>query len=164
MAAVIVGSPAGSVDEGVVARACPGDADAAGAASPLVPLIGSLLLEVCQPGQAVACTLLPSDARYAVRLPRQADKAVLLPREALERALVDPVARARARDLLRTAVDALGSRSAALGASLSAYCAALDVRSLPGPRCARCEGPLLPEDPIVVEEASRWHLTCPPAW
>src|SRR5262245_65797269 len=66
----------------------------------ILSLIAALLVEVCEPGEAVACTLIPSDDRYAVRLPRVAGKKVLLPRGALERALTDPMARVRVRDLL----------------------------------------------------------------
>jgi hypothetical protein len=135
-----------------------------GSTAPIVDLIASLLVEVCRPGEAVACTLLPSDARFAVRLPREAGKRVLLPPGALQRALVDPAARAKVRDLLEASIQILAGRRPAIDAPLAPCVAAPTDRLLPDARCARCEGPFLAEEPVMVDEASRWHLACPPAW
>jgi hypothetical protein len=134
---------------------------------PILHLILALLAELGAPSETVEYALLPSVDQYAIRLPsaRGRDEAVLLPCRALERALVDGAARRRVRSLLRVWVESPVTRRALNAAApLSAYFAALDVRSLPGPRCGHCQGPLLAEDPAVVNEASRSHLTCPPAW
>jgi hypothetical protein len=134
--------------------------------APLLFLVASLLSELQGPANILECTLLPPEDRYAIRLhaPRESSKAVLLPRRPLERALVDPAARARVRNLLGSAMEALRGRPTAKQPQLAPYFAALEVRSSPGPHCAYCEGPLLPEDPVIVRESSRWHLACPPAW
>ena len=134
---------------------------------PILHLILGLLAELRAPTETVEYSLLPSVDQYAIRLPsaRGRGEAVLLPRRALEHALVDGAARRRVRSLLRAWVESPVARRALNGAApLSAYLAALDVRTLPGPRCARCQGPLLTEDPAVVHEGSHWHLICPPAW
>jgi hypothetical protein len=134
---------------------------------PIMPLVLSLLEELRAPSDAVECTLLPSDDQYAIRLPssRPRSEVLLLPRRALERARMDLGARRQVRNLLRAWIEAPGSKRAAEECALQgSYFSALEVRSLLGPRCARCEGPLLAEDAIVVSEASRRHLACPPAW
>jgi hypothetical protein len=112
------------------------------------------------------CSLIPTDAQYAIllRIPGEVGKGVLLPRRMLERALNDPTARARVRNLLRASVEVLRSQRAITEARLTAYFTALNVRSLPGPRCAHCEGPLLADDAVVIHHGSRRHLACPPAW
>jgi hypothetical protein len=137
-----------------------------GPAPPIVSWIVSLLAEARIPAEDVECRLLPADRQYAVLLeiPRQAGKGVLLPRRPLERGFIDPVARAWVRNLLRASVEALRSRRGPGEPRLLSYFAALRVRSLPGPRCTHCEGPLLADDPLVVDGVSRWHLACPPAW
>lgn len=134
--------------------------------APLLFLVVSLLSELQEPSNILECTLLPPEDGYAIRLhaPRDTSKAVLLPRRPLERALVDPSARAWVRNLLSSAMDALRGRPAVKPFHLAPYFAALDVRSTPGPHCAYCEGPLLPEEPVIIREGSRWHLACPPAW
>lgn len=134
---------------------------------PILHLILGLLAELRASTETVEYSLLPSVDQYAIRLPsaRGRGEAVLLPRRALEHALVDGAARRRVRSLLRAWVESPVARRASSGAApLSAYLAALDVGALPGPRCARCQGPLLTEDPAVVHEGSHWHLICPPAW
>ena len=132
----------------------------------LLFLVVSLLRELHAPADILECTLLPAASRHALRLqaPREMSRAVLLPRRPLERALADPAARVRVRNLLRSAMETLRGRPAATNSHLGAYFAALDVRSLPGPRCAYCEGPLLGEDTVVIRDGSSWHLACPPAW
>jgi hypothetical protein len=134
--------------------------------APLLFLVASLLSELQKPANILACTLLPPEGQYAIRLqaPHDPVRAVLLPRRPLERALTDLVARGRVRNLLSSAMEALRGRPAVKAPHLAPYFAALDVRSTPGPHCAYCEGPLLPEDPVVIRETSRWHLACPPAW
>jgi hypothetical protein len=134
---------------------------------PIMPLVLSLLGELRAPSDAVECTFLASADQYAIRLPsvRKRSEALLLPRRALERALDDVAARRLVRNLLRAWIETPGPRRAAGECALQhSYLSALGVRSLPGPRCARCEGPLLAEDAVVVWEASRWHVVCPPAW
>lgn len=133
----------------------------------LLFLVVTLLRELRAPVDILECTPLPAAHRYAIRLhaPRETSPAVLLPRRPLERALGEPVARTRVRNLLRSTLEAFRGRPAAVKDSqLTAYFTALDVRSLPGPRCAYCEGPLLEEDTVVIRDASSWHLACPPAW
>lgn len=133
----------------------------------ILHLILALLAELGAPSDAVEYTLLPLVDQYAIRLPsaRGRGEAILLPRRALERALVDRAARGRVCSLLRVWIESPIARRALSGvAPLDAYFVALDVGSLPGPRCACCQGPLLAEDPVVVREASRSHLICPPAW
>ncbi len=133
----------------------------------LLFLVVSLLRELRAPVDILECTLLPAAHRYAIRLhgPRETSQAVLLPRRPLERALGDQVARTRVRNLLRSVLEAFRGRPvAAKNGHLSAYFTALDVQSLPGPRCAYCEGPLLDEDTVVIRDGSSWHLACPPAW
>jgi hypothetical protein len=134
--------------------------------APIMPLLLALLGELNAPSDAVECAWLRSDDQYAIRLPasRLSGEAILLPRRALEQALVDRTARTRVRNLLRAWVEAPRPRRASEAALQTAYFSALDVRSLPGPRCARCEGPLLAADPTVLHEGSRSHLACPPAW
>jgi hypothetical protein len=134
---------------------------------PILHLILGLLAELGEPTDTVEYFALPSVDQYAVRLPstRGRGEAVLLPRRALEHALVDGAARRRLRNVLRAWVESPVARRALTGAApLSAYLSALGVQALPGPRCACCQGPLLAEEPAVVHEASRSHLTCPPAW
>jgi hypothetical protein len=134
--------------------------------APLLFLVVSLLRELQGHVDILECTLLPPGGPYAIRVhaPRDMDQAVLLPRAPLERALSDSTARIRARNLLQSALEAFRGRPVARSAHLGAYFAALDVRSLPGPRCVYCEGPLLPDDSVVIREGSRWHVACPPAW
>ena len=151
-------------DSSVAAGVVEGIAQDIRSTAPIVDLIASLLVEVCRPGEAVACTLLPPDARFAVRLPREAGTKVLLSPGALERALVDPTARAGVRDLLERSVQILARRRPATEAPLASCVAAPADRFLSGARCARCEGPIRTEDSVMVDEASRWHLACPPAW
>ena len=133
---------------------------------PILSLIVSLLDQLRVEAETLECVLLPSDDEYAalLRIPREASKRVLLPRRALERAIVDPVARRRVRNLLRAAVEVLRSRRAIGEAGLTPYFTALKTQALPGPHCVLCQGPLLSEDPVVVHGISRWHLACPPAW
>jgi hypothetical protein len=132
----------------------------------LLFLVVTILRELHAPVDILECTLLPITHRYAIRLhgPREASPAVLLPRRPLERALVDPVARARVRNLLRSTLEAFRGRPVPKDGHLTAYFTALEVRSHPGPRCAYCEGPLLEEDTVVIRDAFNWHLACPPAW
>jgi hypothetical protein len=133
----------------------------------LLFLVVSLLRELRAPVDILECTLLPAAHRYAIRLhgPRETSQAVLLPRRPLERALGDQVARTRVRNLLRSVLEVFRGRPVAgKDGHLSAYFTALDVRSLPGPRCAYCEAPLLDEDTVVIRDGSSWHLACPPAW
>jgi hypothetical protein len=134
--------------------------------APLLFLVVSLLRELHGQADILECTLLACDNPYAIRLhaPREMETAVLLPRAPLERGLVDPRARIRARNLVRSAMEALRGRPAVKDARLAAYFKALDVRALPGPRCVYCEAPLLAEDPVVIRGGSSWHLACPPAW
>ena len=133
---------------------------------PILPLVVSLLDELRVEAETLECAVLPSDDQYAalLRISREGSKGVLLPRRALERAFVDPVARHRVRNVLKAAVEVLRSKRAIGEARLTPYFAALKTRSLPGPHCVLCEGPLLAEDPVVVHGTSRWHLACPPAW
>jgi hypothetical protein len=135
---------------------------------PILHLILALLAELGAPSQAVEYTLLPSVDQYAIRLPssRERSQTLLLPRRALERALVDQAARIRVRNLLRQwgelpKARRLENEAASPG---TYYHTAMNVRSLPGPRCARCGGPLLAEDPVVIHGTLRSHLACPPAW
>ena len=135
---------------------------------PILHLILTLLAELGAPSEAVEYTLLPAVDQYAIRLPSSADRGqtLLLPRRALERALVDRAARIRVRNLLRQWGETpkprrLENEAASPG---TYYFTALNVRSLPGPRCTRCGGPLLAEDPVVIHGTSRSHLACPPAW
>jgi hypothetical protein len=133
---------------------------ASGDASPvLLSLLAELQVE------ALEYSLLPSGDKYGIvmQVSQAGGQAVLVPRLVLERALIDPVARDRLRELLRGAVEALGSRGANGDARLIAYFPALNVRSLPGPRCGRCEGPILADDTVLIREGRRWHLACPPA-
>jgi hypothetical protein len=135
--------------------------------APLLFLVVTLLRELRGQADILECTLLAPEDRYAISLhaPREMSTAVLLPRRPLERALGDPVARTRVRNLLRSALDALlRGRATGRAPHLGAYFTALGVHSMPGPRCGYCEGPLLAEDPVVVRESARWHLACPPAW
>jgi hypothetical protein len=134
---------------------------------PIMPLVLSLLEELRASTDAVECAFLASGDQYAIRLPssRARNEALLLPRRALERALTDLGTRRQVRNLLRAWIEAPApKRAAGEGALQASYFSALEVRSLRGPRCARCEGPLLAEDAIVVWDASRRHLACPPAW
>lgn len=133
---------------------------------PILSLVQALLAEFRLQAEVVDCSLIPTDAQYAIllRIPGEVGKGVLFPRRMLERALNDPTARARVRNLLRAAVEVLRSQRAITEARLTAYFTALNVRSLPGPRCAHCEGPLLADDAVVIHHGSRRHLACPPAW
>jgi hypothetical protein len=132
----------------------------------ILPLLLALLAELDAPSDAIECAWLPADDQYCIRLPasRLSGEAILLPRRALEQALADGTARTRVRNLLRAWVEAPRPRRASEAALQTSYFSALDVRSLPGPRCVRCDGPLLAEDPTVLQEGSRSHLACPPAW
>jgi hypothetical protein len=132
----------------------------------VLQLVSALLAELRAAGEGVDCTSLPSVDQDAVRVPSShVGEALLLPRRALERALAEPAARNRVRSFLRAWVERPRSRQSARGvALLTPYFAALSVSSLPGPRCPRCQGPLLAEDPVVVEVEVRSHLACPPAW
>jgi hypothetical protein len=134
--------------------------------SALLGLVVSLLPDRDARGGRLRCTLLPPGDHHGIRLdaPANAGTAVLLPRRPLERALRDPWARAWVSHLLRSAIETLRARQAGTTAHLAAYFAALDVRSLPGPRCMSCDGPLLAEAPVVIRDSARWHLACPPAW
>jgi hypothetical protein len=133
---------------------------------PVLALVRALLAEFHPSPEVLECSLVPSDDQYAIllQIPGEVGKGVLLPRRMLERALNDMAARVRVRTILRAAVEVLRSQRAITEARLTAYFTALDVRALPGPRCARCEGPLLADDTLVVHQASRRHLACPPAW
>ena len=132
---------------------------------PLLDLVASLLRDQSAPANGLQCMLLPSDDHYAIRLSESVEgTAVLLPRRPLERALSEPQARARVRQLLRMAIETLRGHRAGAPTPLAAYFAALDVRSLPGPCCVSCEGPLLAEAPVVIRDGACSHLACPPAW
>lgn len=132
----------------------------------LLFLVVSLLRELHGQADILECTLLAPEDPYAIRLhaPRDMSAAALIPRRPLERALSDPQARRQVRNLLRSVMEALRGRLVAKETHRSAYFAALDVRSMPGPRCGYCDGPLLVEDPVVIRDSVRWHLACPPAW
>lgn len=158
----VLPSPSGS---GAGAADSPGPAHRDPA--PLLFLVVSLLRELRGQADILECTLLAPEDRYAISLhaPRDMSTSVLLPRRPLERALGDPVARIRVRNLVRSALEALlRGRLVDKATHLGVYFTALGVQSMPGPRCGYCEGPLLTEDPIVVRERARWHLACPPAW
>lgn len=133
---------------------------------PILALVRGLLAEFRVHAELLECSLIPTDDQYAIllQIPGEVGKGVLLPRRALERALSDMSARLRVRNLLRAAVEVLRSQRAISEARLTSYFTALNVRSLPGPRCAHCEGPLLADDPVVIHHGSRRHLACPPAW
>jgi len=132
----------------------------------LLGLVVSILREQGGRANTLQCTLLPPQDPYAVRLDALGDAgvAVLLPRRPLERALSEPQARAWVRHLVQSAINALHTRRATGAVDLAAYFTALDVRSLPGPRCTVCEGPILAEAPVVIRDGARWHVACPPAW
>src|SRR5262249_34977591 len=102
---------------------------------PIPSVVWSLLQEL---RAQVDCTLFPADGQYAMLMqaPAGTGAGVLLPGGPLERASVDPRAKAHLRTLLLAAVEAVRS-STVRGASahLAPYFAALDVRSLPGPHC-----------------------------
>jgi hypothetical protein len=150
-----------------VAAPDPGPSDSVAAdLPPVVRLIERLLEELPTQAEILDCRLLPHDDQYAIFLQilGEVGKGVILPRRMLERALEDPMARARVRNLLRAAVEVLRSRRAVNEARLTAYFTALNVRSLPGPRCTSCEGPLLADDAVVVRDGTRSHIACPPAW
>jgi hypothetical protein len=68
------------------------------------------------------------------------------------------------RNLLSSAMEALRGRPTVKATRLAPYFAALDGRPSPGPHCVYCEGPLLPDAPVVLRGSSRWHLACPPTW
>lgn len=137
------------------------------AAMRTLQLVVSLLIELCLEAQVLECVLLPSDDRHAVRLhtPGFADRAVLLPRRALERALVDPVALQAVRTLVRSAAELLRRPRAPSDVRDTWYDASLGAPAgWAGPRCARCQGPLLADESLVVEGESRKHVSCPPVW
>ena len=77
-------------------------------ADPSLVLV-SLLDELRVDAAVLDCSLLPSSDQYGIILHarQEGGQAVLVPRLVLERALVDPIARARVRELLRAAVEAL---------------------------------------------------------
>lgn len=128
----------------------------------LSPVLVSLLSELQVEAAVLECSLLPSSDQYGIVVQAQQEggQAVVVPRLVLERALIDPVARARVRDLLLTAVGTLRGPGTNGDARLTAYFPALNVRSLPGPRCGRCEGPILADDTVLLREGRRWHLAC----
>jgi hypothetical protein len=76
------------------------------------PVLVSLLAELQVEAAVLECSLLPSSDQYGivVQAPQEGKQAVLVPRLVLERALVDPVARARVRDLLDTVLIREGRR------------------------------------------------------
>jgi hypothetical protein len=133
---------------------------------PILSLVRALLAECSPTAEALECSLVPTCDQYAILLqvPREVGKGVLLPRRVVERARDDATARARVQNLLRAAAEVLRSQRAITEVRHTAYFTALNVQSLPGPRCAHCEGPLLADDPVVVHHGSRRHLACPPAW
>jgi hypothetical protein len=76
------------------------------------PILVSLLAELEVEAAVLDCSLLPSSDQYGivVQAPPEGGQAVLVPRLLLERALVDPIARARVRDLLDTVLIREGHR------------------------------------------------------
>jgi hypothetical protein len=132
----------------------------------ILQLVLSLLVEQRLDAQVLECALLPSNDLYAVRLqiPEEVGKAILLPRRVLERACVEPLALRTVRNLLRSAVETLRSQRAISDARLTWYTTGSTAASWPGPRCARCEGPLFVDDPLVIQGDARWHMECPPTW
>jgi hypothetical protein len=91
--------------------------------------------------------------------------AVLLPRRVLERALADPQARRTVRNVLHAAVTVLRSRRMVEAIRLElARQVGGHLRSLLAQRCIRCEAPLDPDDPVLVQAGFRGHLACPPMW
>jgi hypothetical protein len=131
----------------------------------ILQLVLSLLVEQRLDAQVLECALLPSNDLYAVRLqiPEEVGKAILLPRRVLERACVEPLALRTVRNLLRSAVEILRSQRTITDGRLAWYTTGT-AASWSGPRCARCEGPLFADDPLVVDGDARWHMACPPAW
>ena len=95
----------GAVDEIDATRGC---LRAGQQADPSLVLV-SLLDELRVDAAVLECSLLPSGDQYEIVLhaPQEGGQAVLVPRLVLERALVDPLARARMRDLLRGTTHAL---------------------------------------------------------
>jgi hypothetical protein len=132
----------------------------------LIPLIVTLLMEHESEIEVLDFHLLPADDRYAVRLaiPGELGKEVYLPRRILERAEVDPVARHQMGLLLTAAVRVLRARRAINDSRGASHAARLAMRvpSQAELRCERCEEPLAPDDPVVVEGDLPHHLACPP--
>jgi hypothetical protein len=127
----------------------------------IMALVVSLLAELRQEVDVLECSLLPGDDWYALRLeiPREVGKAILVPRRMLERALLDPAARRTVRNVLHAAVRVLRSQRAI---SDSRTCPPHDgLHMWTGRRCVACERPLFAEEPILVEEGTRRHLSCP---
>jgi hypothetical protein len=132
----------------------------------LIPLIVTLLMEYESEIEVLDCHLLPVDDRYALRLaiPGELGMEVYFPRRLLESADVDPVARHRVGFLLSAAVRVLRARRAISNSRVAAPAARPAARapSQGGRRCERCEQPLAPDDPVVVEGDVPHHLACPP--
>jgi hypothetical protein len=78
----------------------------------ILSLVLFILLELHGETEALECTPLPLDERYAVRLESRGEigMAILLPRHLLERALFENAAWRTARDLIRGAVQVLDRR------------------------------------------------------
>ena len=117
--------------------------------------------------EVLDCHLLPVDDRYALRLaiPGELGMEVYFPRRLLERADVDPVARHRVGFLLSAAVRVLRAQRAISRSRAAAHAATPAARapSQGGRLCERCEQPLAPDEPIVVEDDLPHHLACPPS-
>jgi hypothetical protein len=126
----------------------------------IMALVVSLLAELCQEVDVLECSLLPGDDRYALRLeiPGDMEKAILVPRRMLECALLDSAARCTVRNVLHSAIRVLRSQRAI---SDSRTCPPDGLHMWTGPRCVACERPLFAEEPILVEEGTRRHLSCP---
>ena len=131
----------------------------------ILSLALSLLVELHQGFQVLECTPLPKYRRYAIHskiFGKEVGPAVLIPRRWLERALLDPAARRTVRYMFHAAMGTLRRCRAFNGAPQDHP--SQTSRSLMDPRCVDCRGPLLAEDPIVVEQANQRHLVCPPGW
>jgi hypothetical protein len=127
----------------------------------IMALVVSLLAELCQEVDVLECRLLPGDDRYALRLeiPGEVGKAILVPRRMLERALLDPAARRTVRNVLHSAIRVL--RSQRVISDSRTWSPTDGLHTWTEPRCCTCEGPLFAEEPILVEEGTRRHLSCP---
>jgi hypothetical protein len=141
-------------------------AGSAAQASDVRLLVGALLSELGHLPSAVDCELFREVDRYAIRLelPGAPDRTVLLSRSVLERALTDALARRTVRNVLQAAVTMLRVHRAAGDIRREVLQQRAWSRSWLGSRCARCEGPLSADDPILVEAGFRGHLACPPMW
>jgi hypothetical protein len=144
------------------ARTHPDESEVAAVVAMLTGVLADLSPEV----SVIECVWLPEDDRYAVRLqiPREAGKAILIPRRVLDRARRHPSTRRTLRNLLHAAVEALRAVRGISEARITWYQSRIGGGIWAGPRCARCEGPLLPDDPVMSQAGTRHHLACPPGW